>query len=255
MDLLAQLLKPAQATITSSFQIMHATCNFTNYTNLIPIVIIFSLGFVFIFGSAANSLSCMISLSMLVPACALEIRDLLLKLEEGSSFINSAIDLLDEAENNAAKYVAILCLVSFILSVTCTGVPVALQLTILGIYYFNMIYPHSKLPELPLDSFLCCIISFFVIYMFFYSRTFKTHLSSLIYAIFSSFGLFSLLHRNITAEDSMIVDLFSFNLENADGYAFHVLVAISMLSQYLTRAILGVKQYLLSRISNEVSDK
>lgn len=255
MDLLTQLLKPAQAIITSSFQAMHATCSFANCKNLVAITIASSLGFVFVFGSAVNSASCMVSLSMLVPACVLEIKSLLLKLEEKDVFANSAIDVLNRIESNAARFVAILCILSFTLSAMRTGVPMVLQLTIFGIYYFNMIYPHSKLPELPLDSFLCCIISFFVIYVFFCSKAFKTYICSLVYAILSSFGLLSLLHRNIAAGDGIITDFFFLSPKNTLGYAFHVMVCASMLFQYLMRTALGVKRCLMSRINNETLDK
>lgn len=250
MDLLAQFLKPIQETISASFQPIYLSWCTSSSKSLVSATIAFSLCFVFAFGSAMNSVSCMVSLSMLMPAYVLEIRDLLLKME-GKGHSSSVANFLEVVVDNSACVVAILCLASFMLSTLYSGVPAPLQLIIFGIYYFNMIYPHSKLPELPLDSFLCCMASFFIMYLFICSKTLKTHICSLAYAVLSSFGLLSLL-GNIATDDSM--ELF-FNFENINGWVFHIMIGISMLSQCLMRTVLGVKRYLMNRIINEVVTK
>lgn len=251
MDLLAQFLRPVQETILVSLQTIYAACDIQACRSLVLAIIVFSLCFVFAFGSAMNSTSCMLSLSMLVPACALEIRDLLLKIEEKGQLLNPTINLLERVTDNAAWVVAILCIASFVLSAMGSGVPAMLQPVILGIYYFNMIYPHSKLPELPLDSFLCCIASFSIVYLFVCSKTLKSHICTLAYAVLSSFGLLSILESIATDDDS---ELF-INFREVGGYAFHAMVGISILLQCTMRSIFSVKQYLMSRINDEVIGK
>lgn len=251
MDLLTQLLEPIQETISTSLQAIYLACSTSNNRYLAPAVIVFSLCFVFAFGSAMNSISCMISLSMLMPAYALEIRDLLLKMEGKGRILGSIVHFLEVMVDNSAWFVAILCLASFMLSTVYSGVPAPLLLVILGIYYFDMIYPHSKLPELPLDSFLCSMASFFIMYLFICSKTLKTHICSLAYAVLSSFGLFSLL-GNIGVDGR--IELF-FNFENINGWIFHIMIVISMLLQCHMRSLLGVKRCPMEGVRNEVVDK
>jgi len=238
MGLLELFLEPLQKTMISNFSILSESVY--SDMGLASFVIVASLLYIFCLGSVNSPLSCMLSLSMFIPFYISEIKSIADNLYDGDVINMTALTfkIAGYFLRNSAKLVAASCILSVLIVFLFSYLIFVFKVLILICFYFLMIHPHSYIQDQSVESFLCCVASFLIIYLFFYSSYFSYWICSANYAVVSSFGLFSLFNSSASLKASEMLNVLS-------NFTLDGLILISMLIQYLINFHLVPKKSIL----------
>lgn len=182
---------PIETTLSENFKMLRISLS-ASHNRTVFLIISFSMGYVFSLGSIKSPLSSLICISLLVPTYVVEIKQILDSVLE-NEFLRKTQLIEHTCEytlQRSANICAFLCILSLTITLLLYNFSFFMKIIIVLYCYLKMIHPHSNLKDQSLESFCCCLATFLMIYLFFYSRSFNYWISSVFFAIFSSFGIF-----------------------------------------------------------------